>query len=334
MAKASKNITKAKPQKKAVPKSIKTIAPPNPVKRRRLNLPNYQSFRLNKKIRTQLPLLSGPITLSTRAIKLLWNNRFLFGSLTAIYAFLSLVLVRGFTSTLDVNAIKEALNSLVGGDLAGVTVTASLFGIVLGTLGTVGTSSGSTYQSFLLIVMSLATIWALRSTTSGQVVRVRDTFYKGLYPLAVFLIVLMAIGVQLLPLAVGSWLYGILVGGGIAVTLVEKAVCVVLLGLFAILSFYMVTSSLFALFISTIPDMTPMRALKSARQLVLHRRWQVLSRIVGLLFVLPLLSAAVMLPFIILVPVIAEWVFFILSMLGAIFILTYMYLLYKELLNE
>jgi DNA-binding helix-hairpin-helix protein with protein kinase domain len=104
--------------------------------------------------------------------------------------------------------------------------------------------------------------------------------------------------------------------------------------LLVLLSLYMVSSSLFALYIVALPDMTPMRALRSARQLALHRRWTILRKILFLPFSLLLLSGLIMLPFIVLVPAIAAWVFLILSLFGWIVALTYMYLLYRELLNE
>jgi hypothetical protein len=326
LKKTTKTTKKKAPAKVSIPK-----AETRPRKRKR---EVYRSFRLHKRIRPHLPPITGPLTLLKNSFKLLRSNWKLFGGLTLVYTLLSLVLVRGFSSNVDLKEIKHTLQALLPGSLSVLTVTLSAYGVLLQTIGSVGTASGSVYQSLLLIIMILTTIWALRSSVSGQKVRLRDAFYKGLYPLAVFITVLIVIGLQLLPLVLGSWLYTLLVGGGIVVSFTEKTVTLLLFILLGTLSFYMITSSLFALFISTIPDMTPLKALRSARQLVMHRRWHVLARIIALLFAVPILLAIIMAPFIILIPGIAEWVFFLLTIFSTIFIVTYMYLLYKNLLNE
>ena len=89
-----------------------------------------------------------------------------------------------------------------------------------------------------------------------------------MYPLIPFILVLLVCCLQLLPLIIGSSLYSLVVSNGIAVQPIEKFVWALLFASLALLSLYMITSSLFALYISTLPDMTPMKALRSARELV------------------------------------------------------------------
>lgn len=303
-------------------------------KPRKRKAEKYRSFRLHRKIRPPQPKVKGAVEMFFMSWRLVRQNWRLFAGLTCVYAFLTLVLVRGFSATTDIAQSKNALKEIFQGDWAGLAITTSLFGALLGTTGVVSTASGTAYQSLLLVVMALATVWGLRQISLGKHVYVRETFYRGLYPLGVFVCVLFFIGVQLLPIGIGSWLYAALVGGGIVITALEKFLTAVLTGSLVVLSMYMVSSSLFALFISTLPDMTPMLALKSARQLVLHRRWQVMARIVVFLLALPVLSLLVMLPFILWLPGIAEWIFFILTTFGTLFTVTYMYTLYRELLNE
>ena len=336
MAKASGKVPKhsaAKKRASGVPVDAKPAKTTQSQPRRR-KLERYTSFRMHRRIRTHLPPLPGSLALSKRAVQILRSNWRMFGTLIAIYALASLILVRGFNASFNVPEVKTALGSIVGGKLAVVTVTASVYGVILGTLGTVGTATGATYQSILLVVMTLATIWSLRTVMNGEQAPIREAFYRGMYPLMVFLTVIVIIGVQLLPIIVGAWLYNVLIGGGILISGFEKACGLILFLLLAVLSLYMITSSLFALFISTIPNMSPLTALRSARQLVAHRRLTVLSRVLALVFILPLAAGVVMVPFILFVPLIAEWVFFVISHVGSIFIVTYLYLLYKELLNE
>jgi hypothetical protein len=100
----------------------------------------------------------------------------------------------------------------------------------------------------------------------------------------------------------------------------------------ALLSLYMVTSSVFALYIVTLPNMTPMRALRSARGLVLGRRWTVLRKLLFLPIALFLLGALIMLPLIWFWAPAATWVFFALSMACLAALHSYMYALYRSLL--
>lgn len=301
---------------------------------RMVKKPVYKSFKVHPKITPVQPKLPSAYSLFRKTVDLLLANRRLFAGITAVYVLLTLVLVRGFSSGINLASVKETLPEIYGGDIGLIGTTFTLFGTLLSSGNGATTSEGSVYQSMLLVIVSLATIWGLRQVTSGQKPRVRDTFYKGLYPLVPLVLVLLVIGVQLLPMAIGGWLYSAVVVGGIAGTLVEKIFWVLLVFLLVLLSLYMVSSSLFALYIVALPDMTPMRALRSARQLALHRRWTILRKILFLPFSLLLLSGLIMLPFIVLVPAIAAWVFLILSLFGWIVALTYMYLLYRELLNE
>lgn len=301
---------------------------------RMLKKPTYKSFKVHKKIKPAQPKLPSAYSLLRKTISIIKSNQKLFAGITAVYVLLTLILVRGFSSGIDLVGIKESLPEVYNGQvgLAGTTFT------LLGSLFTSGsgatTSEGSVYQSILLIIVSLATIWGLRQVTSGQKPRVKDTFYKGLYPLVPLILVLLVIGLQLVPMAVGGWLYSVVIVGGIAGALIEIVLWISLVFLLVLLSLYMISSSLFSLYIVTLPDMTPMRALRSARQLVKYRRWTIIRKILFLPIVLLLVSAIFMLPFILLLPVIAAWVFFVISLFSWIFTLCYMYMLYRELLNE
>lgn len=310
------------------PKVAKELSP------RMVKKPVYKTFKVHKKITPDQPKLPSAYSLFRKTIDLLVANRRLFAGITAVYVFLTLVLVRGFSSGIDLVGIKETLPEIYGGDLGLVGTSFTLFGTLLSSGNGATTSEGSVYQSMLLVIVSLATIWGLRQVTSGKNPRVRDTFYKGLYPLVPLVLVLLVIGLQLIPMAIGGWLYSAVVVGGIAGTIAEKILWILLVFLLVVLSLYMVSSSLFALYIVALPDMTPMRALRSARQLALHRRWTILRKILFLPFSLLILSGLIMLPIIVLLPALAAWMFLVLSLFGWIVALAYMYILYRELLNE
>lgn len=261
-------------------------------------------------------------------MKTLWTNRRLFGGITLIYALLSLILVHGLASTVDVTGLKKASE--------GGAVTASLnaFTGLIGSTGSGTTAAASSYQFFMTVIASLALIWALRQVAAGVQAKTKAAYYQGMYPLIPFIVVLIVIGVQLIPFVVGSTLYSLVITNGIAIFAYEKFAWGLLYALLAVWSLYMVASSLFALYIVTLPDVLPRKALKSARELTRHRRWTVLRKILCLPIVLTAAAAVIMVPIIVVVAPLAQWVFLLLTAVGLAATHTYMYALYRELLND
>ncbi len=301
---------------------------------RRRKAPVYRSFRLHKRIRPAQPKLPNAFRLFATTLGILRKNWRLFTVLAIIYGLLTVLLVRGVGGGLNLQELKSTFADVFKGRFGGIVTGAVLFSTLLGSAGSTGTQDGSAYQSILMLIISLTIIWALRQVQAGHKIRARDAFYKGTYPLVQFTLVLMVVGLQLLPFAIGSWLYSTVVGNGIASTLVERGLWMLVFGLLMLLSFYMICSSVFALFIVTLPDMTPFKALRSARQLVLHRRWSTMRKVLFLPLALVLLAGVIMLPLLVFVTQIAEAVFFMLTMVGWLVAVSYLYNLYRELLRE
>jgi hypothetical protein len=151
-------------------------------------------------------------------------------------------------------------------------------------------------------------------------------------PLVTFVLTLGMLMVQLLPFALGVTVYGIVMANGIAVGSGQQFLFLLLFLGLAVVSLYMLSSSLFAMYIVTLPDVSPMSALRSARQLVTGRRWIIMRKIIFLPAALLVLSALVMLPVVLVATAIAGWIFIVVN--GALLVLAhiYMYNLYRALL--
>lgn len=310
--------------------SEKTQTPKRP---RRLKTPVYRSFRLQKRISPASPKkLPSVYRLFLSSLQPLRRHWRVFGGLLFICGVLYVILVRGLGNAVNINELKLNLDQAFGGNLNALTSSLAIFGLLLASSGNAPSEAASIYQGNLLLIMSLALIWALREARAKSVVRIRDAFYLSTYPLIPFLLVLMVIGLQLLPFMLGGAMYGAVVNGGIAYTGVEKAFWLLLFGLLAVLSLYMITSSVFALYIVTLPDMTPLKALRSARELVLHRRLLIVRKLLGLPLILLLLSAVVVVPFIIWLPILAQWVLLTMGLVNLLITHSYLYTLYRELL--
>ena len=268
------------------------------------------------------------------AWQLIWDHKRLIIGITLVYGLLNLLLVRGLAGGLDLTGLKQDLNEIFTGQFATLASSASIFVLMVGSAGNTSSDTAGAYQIFLWLIASLAVIWALRQVVAGKAAGIRDAFYRGMYPLIPFVLVLLVVALQLVPMLIGSSLYATVLSNGIAVHAVEKLLWLAAFIGLILLSLYLVTSSILALYIVTLPDMTPLKALRSARELVRGRRWLVMRKMLALPLIMLLAAAVVMLPIIIWLTPLAQWVFFLLSMFALTATHAYLYTLYRELLNE
>jgi hypothetical protein len=244
-----------------------------------------------------------------------------------------MIFVRGLSGGLNTAELKANLKVLFGsGNNLGNSI--AVFSLLLGSSSASRGDIGGLYQTIIIIVVSLALIWALRQILANpkQRVRTKEAFYNGMYPLIPFLLVLLVMSLQLIPVAIANMLYSFVVIGGFAASSIELALWYIMIFLLMLLTLYMLSSSIFALFIVTLPDVRPMQALRAARELVRYRRWSVMRKVILLPLILILLLAIVTLPSILLVPALSEWIFFIATVLLLPLLISYMYGLYRALL--
>lgn len=298
---------------------------PQPTKLKR-----YSSFRLQRRIKAEKPIVLGGFKIFKQAFGLLVSNWKSFLGIILIYGILNVILVQSFAS-FSVTEAKAALEDVFAGQWNQITGSFSLFAYLIGNSAATNTQTAGAYQFILLLITSLASIWTLRQVYQGVQTHVRDAYYKGMYPVIPFLLVLATIIIQLLPIAIGSYLYSYAANGAF-LNSTELILWVAALLMLTILSLYFISSSIFALYIVCLPNMTPMTALRSARNLVRHRRWTVMRRILLLPVALFIVGAVIVVPVILYLTPAAIWVFFVLTMFAIPLAHAYMYRLYRELL--
>ena len=321
---AAKKARKSAP--KAVPRAKATAISP-----RRLR-PGRTKILKRRKLAEPPQKIPSAWKITKKASNLLWEHKKIIIVITLVYGLLNLVLVRGFSGGTDVGSLKNTLDQIFHGDLGHLASSLTVFALLVTSAGNSSSSTAGSYQALLLVIVSLAIVWIFRQLMAGEKVRVRDGFYRGMYPLIPAVLVLGVIALQLIPLLIGSSIYSTVVSDSIAASGIEKLMWGILFFLLALLSLYMLCSSIFALYIVTLPDMTPLKALRSARELVRHRRWTILRKIIFLPLVLLIVAGIIMVPIIAVVTPLAQWVFFILSMLALAAVHAYMYTLYREML--
>jgi hypothetical protein len=332
-------MPKGKTKPTVTKKSSSTSPAKNAKKKVSAKAAPVSSLRRSLHLKQALPVKHKPLPPAYRclikSIDILRRHWKVFTWILVIYGLLNILFVHGLSNGVNVNNIKNTLKGSFNGTGGKVLSATTIFVYLIGDTATANgsnTTSPGIYQTILVIVTSLALIWTLRQLYNSAPVRARDAFYKGMYPIIHFFLILLLIAAELLPFLIGAVLFSTVVGSGIAASGLEVFLWGIIFFLLAMVSLYLICSSVIALYIVTLPDMTPMKAIRSARGLVKSRRWLVLRKILFLPLVLFILAGVIMLPFLLAVASIASWVFFVLSICTLAIVNSYMYALYRELI--
>jgi hypothetical protein len=253
------------------------------------------------------------------------------GGIVLVYLILNVVFTSGISSVSNsFSNIKDDLDT--GGGHA-LWRAAGGFGSLIGSAGSSSSATGSALQSMLLVIESLVIIWALRHLLSGQAVSVKMAYYRSMAPLIPFLLVICVIIIQLLPVTVGATILAAVATSVLTSATAATIVTAILFVILAAWSFYMVSASIFAIYIVTLPDMQPRPALRSAKELVMFRRTAVIRKVLFLPLFILFVMAVVIVPLIVFAKIIVVPVFYALSMISILYAHTYLYSLYRELLK-
>lgn len=294
--------------------------------------PAYKSFRLHRSIKHHAPKLPNWWQLLKKSCALIVVNKKAILVFVVVYGLLNLFLVRGFSSPFDVSSLKESFTEIIGEDSAGLASSLTAFGLLIDASTKGSNQVAQVYQIFLFIIASLALIWLFRQQQAGNKVTMKMAFYRGMYPLIPFILVFLVLLLQLIPALIGNFLFTTVIQNNLVVGAFEQIVWILLFASTLLLSLYMLTSSSIALYVVTLPEMTPMKALRQARELVRYRRTAILLRVFAITLVIFALLFVVVLPTIFFAPKLAEWMFFSLTVLGIPLVHGYMFSLYRELL--
>lgn len=299
---------------------------------RRLNR-RQKKAKAKSEATNRAPLTGGP-RLSFRALKTIWRFWKPLGGIVLVYLILNIIFASGISNLNSaVSDIKFNLDQAGSENLSPFGTALSGFGNLVASAGTSSSSTGSALQGILIIIESLVIIWTLRRLMAGQKVKVKQAYYSATAPLIQFLLVLVVIFIQLLPVTLGTSIVGailssVFVNGGGGAIFLFAIFAAGLIGW----SLYMLSSSIFSPYIVTLPDMHPRRALRSAKELVAFRRWAIMRRLIFLPVFILVVMAIVVVPLILFVTFLVAPVFLVLSMLSLLFIHTYLYSLYRELI--
>ncbi|MEO7904595.1 MAG: hypothetical protein ABIR91_02265 [Candidatus Saccharimonadales bacterium] len=311
----------------------------------------HRSFRTTRRRDYVRPLqMPGYWSFTGSVFSMLWKHKKMVSGLLAVYAVLTVTFV-GLASQETYTQLSETLQA-TGGNLFegqwGQVGQASLLllGGVSGSLATAPTPAQQIYAGLLILLMWLTIVWLLRAIMAGQRPRLRDGIYNAGAPLVPMFLVSLLLIVQLLPVALAAIGYGAAVATDLLSGGVEAMLFWAVAGLMVCLSLYWVTSTLFALIVVTLPGMYPMRAIRTAGDLVAGRRLRILYRLMWMGLLVAVAWVVVVVPIILF----ATWLntawpatswmpivplaLLIMSALSLVWTASYVYLLYRKVVDD
>lgn len=310
----------------------------------------HRSFRLSRRRDYVRPIvLPGLWALTAEVFLVFWRYRTLFIPLALLYAILYGVLV-GLTSQTTYSELSLALEDLggeaFGGDWGAFSQVGALFVAVMTSgLGVALTEAQQIFAVLLGLMVWLSVVWLLRNRMAGHAVNLRDGLYSSASPLFATIVVSFVIVLQLVPVAIAAIGYAAASSTGLLSGGVEAMLFWFAAGLLALLSFYWVAGSLFALVVVTLPGMYPLKALKNSGDIVFGRRLVLLTRMLWMGSIIFVLWALVLVPLIgfdywlKVTWVQLEWVplvpvvLLILSSCTLVWTSIYVYLLYRKVVD-
>jgi hypothetical protein len=296
-------------------------------------LTKSQQKAKDKKSAKNKKVLATSLKLTASAFHVMYKNWQVLGGIVLVYILLSIFFASGAA---NLNSTTADIGANIDTKTASSALSSSLkgYGELLGS-GSGGASANSSLQPILVIIASLAIIWALRQLLAGNKISIKNSYYKSTSQLIPFVLILMLIVIQLLPLILGSAIVNaILQTAFIGSTFWQVVILGSFFVIFASWTFYMISSSIFAMYISTLPDVQPLKALRSAKDLVKFRRLILIRKLIFLPILIFIAIGIIVVPLILFARVLVAPVFYVLGMSSILFIHTYLYMLYRELINE
>ncbi|MDR0957300.1 MAG: hypothetical protein LBM09_01840 [Candidatus Nomurabacteria bacterium] len=277
--------------------------------------------------------------------RLIWKNKRVFIKFLLLYAVLSAVIV-GVMNQSNFVSLRDAVDQA---KITGLNKWTTLFSSAVSN-GLSGNGAVGSFQQviapLLFLFGWLTLIWLLRRIVNGEGgknLKLRDGLYSSGSPVLATLAILLFLVVQLLPLAIVFLAYASVTAAGWINTgiQIENMAAWCALVVVIVLTLYWITSSLVALVIVTLPGMYPFKALKVAGDLVVGRRLKLVLRLVFMALPIVVMWLLILLPAILidnwlkltwqpLIPIVV----LILTTLTIIWCATYIYLLYRHLVDD
>ncbi len=290
----------------------------------------YRALKLEKRIEKQLPGALQVHRATYNEAKEHWRS---LARLSIVFTVLYLLLVNGLQSGIDIGALGDSLSS---SGVGAVETSLRQVNELILLSGALGSERQGLLQLLFASIFLLSTLWFIRQLKSEDKApghSVKQALYFGPAQIVPFWLVMLVIALQLIPLFIASTISTVVSQEDLLASNLEgAAVAIVILGLMSI-SLYFVLPSIFALVIVSLPGSQPVASLKQAGLLVKYRRYGVLKHVLSLAIVWGVVLLSLLLPVVIFVPRVAEYALYGLSIMLSVYVVFYIYNLYRGLLK-
>lgn len=294
--------------------------------------------------------LPGYWAFTVQVNQLLWKYKKLFLLVVLLYAVLNGTLVglasQGTYSELS-DMLRDSGTDLFQGNWGQVSQAAILLGTgILGGINQAPSDAQKIFAPLIVLLIWLTTVWLLRTILTGRQPKLRDGLYNAGAPIISTFLVSMMFLIQLIPAAIAALGFWAAAQTGFAVNGVESMLFWIVISLLVILSLYWGTSTFIALVVVTLPGMYPMQAIATAGDMVIGRRIRILLRLLWALAGVAVTWVLVIIPVILLDTWLkgfwenSDWVptvpvlLVTMSALTTVWVTTYIYLLYRKIVDD
>jgi hypothetical protein len=319
------------------------VAPYKKLRKNRSEAPHKSFVRTRKRDKIKKPNIEGYIAFPWYVLRILWNRKWVYIRLVALFFILSIIFV-GAIQVDNITSVNEVIDSASSdGNILGpvaraaMTVGSSIGGALNGNLSDVQ----YIYISALYVLILLMVVWLVRHQLAGKKVAMREGLYNAAAPIAAEYVLILIGILQLIPAALATLVFvsaqalGLFDGG------IETAMFSGALFLVIVLTLYFMTTTLFAMFIVTIPGTYPIKAYRAARRIVAGQRLRLLLRLLWMVVILLVTWFIVFVPVVIIVnsfgggnsmaiPVAYQ----LMIIMSIVYATAYGYLLYRRMIDE
>lgn len=307
----------------------------------------HRSFRRTRRRDYVTNLKLPAYTVFTLEVgKFLRKNWQLFGTVVIVFALLS-SFISGLSGQNNYAVIQDLFKQASGELFVGGAGKLGEAAILLTTTIASGSNTlepdQQVYLGLVFLLSWLVTIWLIRELMAGARPRFRDGLYSAGAPIVSTGAIVLFIALQLIPVGLVALAYTALSTSGVVENGFGAMLFAIITAMIALLVLYWMVTSFVALVIVTLPGMYPVRAMKTAGDLVVGIRMPILLRLLWMAFVVILAWVIVMVPIVALdgwLKSIWSWyenvpaVPFLVTLAGVVSVVwsaTYIYLLYRKL---
>lgn len=239
----------------------------------------YRSFHLQKRIKPEPRYVPTAKELIKQTLQFIFSNFRVLAGIALLHSGLYVLLVN-VSPAVDVETLQKSVSEVFGGSSESVSSTAVLVGTVLGSPRQI--EGGGFAVTFLIISASLMYVWSTRERMNEIRIKSRDAIFNGLAPIVSAFVILIYIGLQLIPFGIATFFYTSARAGSFFANGFEDILFFCITFFVGVASVYLLTSSIVALYATTLPGVYPLKALKAAKGLVSFRRLTIFKRVMAL----------------------------------------------------